>query len=310
MEDKNIGFQTSVLGFKKADVLSWIEEQSKQAQEKEKQTLQARELLEQELNTLKEQQTVSKEALLEKQSEISALERAIETHKTNFAQQEEKLNNLAEELQITKASERDFKERLFAREEDAVLLRKNNQELTQELCEKDLHIEKADELVKKTQTDAEAEIEKERKRFVLQNAIMKDKMKESAASMVGDIDAIKADLSSLEERILESMMQMQQSTQLLAKTLENAEKNIETLGVKMDTFPKTPKTKKTTPTYTYETPQKPEENDKAENFFAKFNLNSTPQSNETKKAQPPLKKAAQQTLSTFLLKQISKMLDD
>ncbi len=177
-----------------------------------------------------------------------------------------------------------------------------------------MHVEKENELVVKAQTDAELEIEKERKRFVLQNAVMKDRMKESASAMVGDIDAIKADLSSLEERILESMVQMQRSTQMLAQTLENAEKNIEVLGVKIEAFPKkTPERAKTEKTYTYTAPPPPPESDKAENFFSRFNLNTAPQkedAKEPKKPQTPPKKSAQQALSGFLLKQIAKMLED
>ncbi len=242
MAENKAGFGTALFGFQKADVLACIDRMSAQALEQQEEAARQMQALNESLDALRSE----KEALLqegeEKTEEIARLNAEIEAHKAQIEQQNEKAAALAEALRVAEVSARDYKNRLFTREEEAVLLRGENAQLTQALSSKQREVEQADMQAHLAQQSARDEIAQVQSRAEQEKEQVRVQMQGSATAMVEDLAALKNDLAILDRRLVDSMAEMQRSTQTLAKALEMTEQNVERLGAKLVDFPQVQET--------------------------------------------------------------------
>ncbi len=85
--------------------------------------------------------------------------------------------------------------------------------------------------------EATAKALKETQFMQQQNAAMQDKMRASARDMTEDVRLLKEALATLDEKIESSLHDLQRSTDVLSKALEATEQNMQSLGLKLETFP-------------------------------------------------------------------------
>lgn len=124
-----MGFKTALMGFNKQDVLACIDRMSAESLEQQRQAEERAAALQDELGQLRSDKYALQGQLEEsRQQTVREGERADEAENRATALSEQVAN-------LTRRAD-DYKKRLFTREEEAVVLRRDNTRLTQTLSEK------------------------------------------------------------------------------------------------------------------------------------------------------------------------------
>lgn len=134
MEQQNIGFKTSLLGFNKNDVLACIDRMSAENLEQQKQAEERAAELQEQLGMLRSE----KYAL---QGQLNESRQQTEQEGARANEAENRATALSEQVENLTRRADDYKKRLFVREEEAVVLRRDNTRLTQTLSEKQQELE-------------------------------------------------------------------------------------------------------------------------------------------------------------------------
>ncbi|MFI3168989.1 MAG: hypothetical protein R3Y06_03485 [Faecalibacterium sp.] len=250
MAAEQAGFKTSVLGFRKADVLACIDRISAENLEMQEKAEKRAKELEEMLATVRTEKDGVCVQLAEKEAELLVLQDALTQQDAVVKVHEESLAELTKELKAAQTSAHDYKARLFEREGEATLLRRDNTQLTEVLAEKQKEMDRvtleANEVqrvaahqVELVRAEAAAKIDAEAKRLQMDHQRVQAQMKGSATDIAHEVVQLKAALSVLDEKIATSLSDMQRSTNALAKALEGTERNVASFGVKLARFPET-----------------------------------------------------------------------
>lgn len=159
MAKEQVGFKTSVFGFRKVDVLAYIDCMSAEhlsEQQKEQARVTA---LEETVSTLTEEKAVLATALSEKKEQIVVFHQALASQTEIAAAAQQKTNELSDALKKAEASARDYQGRLFVREGEATVLRRDNANLTRALTEKQQELERVFAQAETAQREAVAQLE-------------------------------------------------------------------------------------------------------------------------------------------------------
>ncbi len=249
MAVEQVGFKTSMFGFRKDDVLACIDRISAENLAVQQQAeARAKELTEA-LEAAQAEKDVQGRALCEKKEEIEVLETALATQTEVAAQAMEQVNSLTQALAVAETAVRDYKGRLFTSEGQATVLRRDNTRLTETLSQKQQEVERASAMAEAVCAESAAELEKvrtatakelvaERARLQNENLAVQQEMKVSGADMAQEVLALKDALASLDVKIAASLSDIQRSTKALAQALEATEQNVQHLGIKLEAFPK------------------------------------------------------------------------
>lgn len=293
MATEQVGFKTSMLGFRKKDVLACIDCMSAEnLAVKEQAEARAKEL-EETLASMRAEKEAADGKVFEKEAEIVLLQEEIAAQKELAAQAFTQLEALKQQVEKAETTSHEYKTRLFNQEKEVMILRRDNTQLTQSASEKQITIEKMEMQMQEVrlesavqidemQTSTAAELTAQRHKLQAEHAEMKDKMQACAVDMVGDVEALKQSLATLESKIESSLLELQHSTKVLAQTLEATEKNVCVLGGKLEVFPQ-------------KKPQEPVVNHVAEQASAHS---------------VPKYRSKPQTISGLLLAKISKMIGE
>ncbi len=327
MAMEQAGFQTAMFGFRKTDVLACIDRMSaenlavqeaaaatakslqdslaemrseKEALVTEKAVLTGeKQLLVDEKEALCAETASLRCEIAQKDADLLVVQESLVQQIEIAEQAQVRADDLAQELKAAQTSARDYKGRLFTREGEATVLRRDNTRLTQTLSEKQAEIDRVTATAEAVQAEsivqietarkeASDEIAREMRRVALEQTVVRSSMKESASDMVEDVALLKEALANLDQKIADSLLDLQRSTKSLAQALGTTEENMQNLGVKLVQFPR-----KVEPVSTVPHKEKPVY--KPTPKTAKFTYQC---------------KAKQASISSLLLAQISKMMGE
>lgn len=248
----SVGFKTSLFGFKKADVLACIEKMADEAKEKE----QKAETRAQELQSTVDDLKANEGILLEKTRDIC--DQLSAQNKRN-AEMEKQAVELREQLRRSEDEATLYKKRLFAKEQETLLLKGDKADLEQRLEQQQQAAEQAlaaqqtaqqqmKEKVAAAEEGARQEIfaveenaeqrvqqarQQAQKEAVQQKALMAAGAQEIADSVV----VLKGQLAEVDAKLAEAAGQLQRTTAALHAALDGTEQNLELLGAQMRQFP-------------------------------------------------------------------------
>nr|WP_143259568.1 hypothetical protein [Anaerofilum sp. An201] len=152
---EKVGFGTSMLGFNKQEVLEYIDRLSARAREAEQQHVQQTELLQ---STVESLQSENSRALDELRKSVMALRD--ERQRAQKAQ--EQMQALQAQVEEERKASGDFKNRLFDREQEVVVLRRENTQLNQALAFKTAEMDQLRQQCDARCRQAEQELEEAR----------------------------------------------------------------------------------------------------------------------------------------------------
>ena len=191
-----MGFKTSLLGFHKGDVLACIDRMAAENLEQQRQAEQRAAALEDQLGTLKAEKD-GLETRLEESTHavVQAAEQAAAQQK-RAEEAETRATALNEQLTHMETRAQDYKKRLFVREEEAVVLRRDNTRLTETLREKQQELETMLAQLNAAKKDCEEKL-----------AAMQQQAEQTAAQAQADAEA---DVRAAARRAEETVQQAQQ----------------------------------------------------------------------------------------------------
>lgn len=272
-DTSSVGFKTSLFGFKKADVLACIEKMADEAKEKE----QKAETRAQELQSTVDDLKANEGILLEKTRDIC--DQLSAQNKRN-AEMEKQAGELREQLRRSEDEAALYKKRLFAKEQETLLLKGDKADLERRLEEQQQAAEQAlaaqqtaqrqmKEKVAAAEEGARQEIfaveenaeqrvqqarQQAQKEAVQQKAVMAAGAQEIADSVV----VLKSQLAEVDAKLAEAAGQLQRTTAALHAALDGTEQNLELLGAQMRQFPQSaPGAKQPEPERPEKAPQQP-----------------------------------------------------
>lgn len=152
---EKVGFGTSMLGFNKQEVLEYIDRLSARAREAEQQHVQQTELLQ---STVESLQSENSRALDELRKSVMVLRD--ERQRAQKAQ--EQMQALQAQVEEERKASGDFKNRLFDREQEVVVLRRENTQLNQALAFKTAEMDQLRQQCDARCRQAEQELEEAR----------------------------------------------------------------------------------------------------------------------------------------------------
>ncbi len=248
MAIEQVGFKTSMFGFRKDDVLACIDRISAENFAVQQQAEARAQELTDALEAVQAEKDVLGTTLCEKKEEIEALEAALAAQTKVSARAMEQVNTLTQALAAAETSARDYKGRLFTSEGQATVLRRDNTRLTETLSQKQQELEHATTMaeavcaesaaeVEKARKFAAREIEAERARLQDESLAVQQEMHASGADMAQEVLALKDALTNLDVKIAASLSDIQRSTKALAQALAATEQNVQHLGIKLEGFP-------------------------------------------------------------------------
>lgn len=246
------GFKTSLFGFKKADVLACIEKMADEARENE----QKAEARARELQSTVDDLKANEGILLEKTRDIC--DQLSAQNKRN-AEMEKQAGELREQLRRSEDEAALYKKRLFAKEQELLLLKGDKADLEQRLKEQQQAAEQAlaaqqtaqrqmKEKIAAVEEDARQEIfaaeenaeqrvqqarQQAQKEAVQQKALMSAGAQEIADSVA----VLKSQLAEVDSKLAEAAGQLQRTTAALHAALDGTGQNLELLGAQMRQFP-------------------------------------------------------------------------
>lgn len=260
-------FKTAAFGFKKAQVLAYIDELSARTLEEQKRHEEAAAALQSQLDALK----ADNDLLVEKTREVC--ERLTQQEK-RAEEAECRAKAAGEQLLHMEETANSYKSRLFTREQETVVLRSDNARLTQELEEQHRQLEEArarlealqaesEELARRGREDlarqqeafeqkkqedarrleeekqqAERQVELERARIAQAQRAQQESARESARQMADTVLLLRSQLEQVDRQIADAAERLQRATGAIYAALGETEENLQTLGAQADSFPK------------------------------------------------------------------------
>ncbi len=235
---ENVGFGTAMLGFNKKEVLAYIDRLSAAALEAEQQHAQQAETLQSTVDNL---QSENSRALEELRKSVIILRD--ERQRSQKAQDE--IQALQKQMEEEKKASSDFKNRLFDREQEVVVLRRENTQLSQALAFKNAEMEQLRQQCDTRTQQAEQELEQARVQAAeileqaraqaqqMQQQATCAKLPHAAAPEKAEQPQALETMARIEERLKEAQAQldaaasqMRRSARLAAGVLNNARSDL------------------------------------------------------------------------------------
>lgn len=236
-----VGFGTAMLGFNKKEVLAYIDRLSAAALEAEQQHARQTETLQSTLDNL---QSENSRALDELRKSVLILRD--ERQRSQKAQEE--IQTLQKQMQEEKKATSDFKNRLFDREQEVVVLRRENTQLSQALAFKTAEMDQLRQQCETRTQQAEQELEQARAQAAeiieqaraqaqqMQQQATRAQLPRAAASQEKERPQALETMTKIEERLKEAQSQldaaasqMRRSAKLAAGVLDNARSDLNSL---------------------------------------------------------------------------------
>lgn len=263
-------FKTSLMGFKKADVLAYVDELAAKALAEQREHEQKAAQLQKDLDDLKS----DNDLLMEKTREVC--ERLTEEEK-RAGDAETRAKALAEQLLHLEETANTYKNRLFTKEQEAVVLKSDNQRLTELLATRQQEIEAARagarqaeearrqqeqaaakhqqelelrqaqqqkewerEQAQRLQTEqlaAQRELELGKAKLAEQARQEKQQMQQGARQIADTVLLLRSQLDEVDQKIAQAAAQLQQATSAIYAALGETEESLEQLGAQAERFP-------------------------------------------------------------------------
>lgn len=251
-DTSSVGFRTSLFGFKKADVLACIEKMAAEAKQKEDEAQSRAQELQKTVDGLKENETI----LLEKTRDIC--DQLSDQNKRN-AEIEKQAGELREQLRRSEDEAVLYKKRLFAKEQEALLLKGDKADLQQQLERQRQAAEQAQAAQQQAQRqmeqkvaaaeesarqevfaveeNAEQRVEQARQQAQKEAVHQKAVMAAGAQDIADSVSVLKTQLAEVDAKIAAAASELQRTTAALHAALDGTEQNLELLGAQMRQFP-------------------------------------------------------------------------
>lgn len=282
-EGKPGEFKTSLMGFKKADVLAYVDELAARSLAEQQEHEQKAAQLQKELDGLR----ADNDLLMEKTREVcdkltGEEKRAIDA--------ETRAKALAEQLLQLEETANTYKNRLFTKEQEAVVLKSDNQRLTELLATRQQEIEAAraqaqqaeqaraqerqqaarrQEELERERAEQAGRLEEERARYARQleseqqaaqrevelgKAHLaeqarreKQELQQGAQQIADSVLLLRSQLDEVDRKIAQAAQQLQNATRGIYAALGETEGSLEQLGAQVEQFPRCEAPKKETP---------------------------------------------------------------
>lgn len=282
-EGKPGEFKTSLMGFKKADVLAYVDELAAQALAEQQEHEQKAAQLQKELDGLK----ADNELLMEKTREVCD---KLTGEEKRAVDAETRAKALAEQLLQLEQTANTYKNRLFTKEQEAVVLKSDNQRLTELLATRQQEIEaaraqaqqaeqeKAQEQqqaarhrealereraeqaqrleqeraeharqLEREQQAAQRELELGKAHLADQARREKQELQQGAQQIADSVLLLRRQLDEVDQKIAQAAQQLQNATQGIYAALGETEGSLEQLGAQVEQFPQDAPPKKEAP---------------------------------------------------------------
>lgn len=260
-------FKTSLMGFRKAQVLAYIDEMSAKALETQKQQEEAAEALRKELESAK----ADNDLLLEKTKEVCD---KLTSEEKRAGEAESRARAVSEQLLHMEETANGYKSRLFTKEQETVVLRADNARLTEELEQQHRQLEQARAELDAARAEAEEkarlgreELERQRSAFEAEKQADRQQMDQqreaaqrqlelekarldqsrrtqqetaraSAQQMADTVLLLRSQLEQVDRQIADAADRLQKATGAIYTALGETEQNLVTLGAQAESFPK------------------------------------------------------------------------
>lgn len=271
-------FKTSLMGFRKAQVLAYIDEMSAKALETQKQQEEAAEALRKELESAK----ADNDLLLEKTKEVCD---KLTSEEKRAGEAESRARAVSEQLLHMEETANGYKSRLFTKEQETVVLRADNARLTEELEQQHRQLEQARAELDAARAEAEEkarlgreELERQRSAFEAEKQAGRQQMDQqreaaqremdqqreaaqrqlelekarldqsrrtqqetaraSAQQMADTVLLLRSQLEQVDRQIADAADRLQKATGAIYTALGETEQNLVTLGAQAESFPK------------------------------------------------------------------------
>ncbi|HJB22441.1 MAG TPA: hypothetical protein H9773_12185 [Candidatus Fournierella merdavium] len=260
-------FKTSLMGFRKAQVLAYIDEMSAKALETQKQQEEAAEALRKELESAK----ADNDLLLEKTKEVCD---KLTSEEKRAGEAERRARAVSEQLLHMEETANGYKSRLFTKEQETVVLRADNARLTEELEQQHRQLEQARAELDAARAEAEEkarlgreELERQRSAFEAEKQADRQQMDQqreaaqrqlelekarldqsrrtqqetaraSAQQMADTVLLLRSQLEQVDRQIADAADRLQKATGAIYTALGETEQNLVTLGAQAESFPK------------------------------------------------------------------------
>lgn len=244
-DTSSAGFKTSLFGFKKADVLACIEKMAAEAKQKEDEAQSRAQELQKTVDGLKENETI----LLEKTRDVC--DQLSAQNKRN-AEIEKQAGELREQLRRSEDEATLYKKRLFAKEQEALLLKGDKADLQQQLEQQRQAAEQAQRQMEQkvaaaeesarqdifaAEENAEQRVQQARQQAQKEAVHQKAVMAAGAQDIADSVAVLKSQLAEVDAKIAAAASELQRTTAALHAALDGTEQNLELLGAQMRQFP-------------------------------------------------------------------------
>ncbi len=251
-DTSSTGFKTSLFGFKKEEVLACIEKMTKEAKEKEQQAETRVRELESAVDGLK----ANEEILLEKTRDVCG---QLSAQNKRNAEIEKQSDELRGQLRRSEDEAALYKKRLFAKEQEALLLKGDKADLQQRLQEQQQAAEQARAAQQKAQRQmeqkvaaaeesarqevfaveesAEQRVQQARQQAQKEAVQQKAVMAAGAQEIADSVAVLKSQLAEVDAKLAAAAGELQRTTAALHSALDGTEQNLELLGAQMRQFP-------------------------------------------------------------------------
>lgn len=282
-EGKPGEFKTSLMGFKKADVLAYVDELAARSLAEQQEHEQKAAQLQKELDGLR----ADNDLLMEKTREVCD---KLTGEEKRAVDAETRAKALAEQLLHLEETANTYKNRLFTKEQEAVVLKSDNQRLTELLATRQQEIEAAraqaqqaeqaraqerqqaarrQEELERERAEQAGRLEEERARYARQleseqqaaqrevelgKAHLaeqarreKQELQQGAQQIADSVLLLRSQLDEVDRKIAQAAQQLQNATRGIYAALGETEGSLEQLGAQVEQFPRCEAPKKETP---------------------------------------------------------------
>lgn len=261
MEQKTAAgeFKTSLLGFSKGQVLAYIDGMTAKALEEKNQAEAAAAQLQKQL----EGQKADNALLVEKTKEVC--DRLADAEK-RADEAESRTRAVSEQLLHMEQTANGYKSRLFTKEQEALVLGRDNARLTEQLAQltkqldearaegekqardsreqlarqaADLEARQAAERrqLEQDQAAARRQLELEKARFDQTRRTQRDAARRSAQQMADTVLLLRSQLDEVDRQIAQAARQLKTATSAVYEALGETEKELEGLGAQAKSYP-------------------------------------------------------------------------
>ena len=270
-EGKPGEFKTSLMGFKKADVLAYVDELAAKSLAEQQEHEQKAAQLQKELDGLR----ADNDLLMEKTREVCD---KLTGEEKRAVDAETRAKALAEQLLHLEETANTYKNRLFTKEQEAVVLKSDNQRLTELLATRQQEIEAArtqaqqaeqaraqerqqaarrqEELereqanrleeerarcarqLESEQQAAQREVELGKAHLAEQARREKQELQQGAQQIADSVLLLRSQLDEVDRKIAQAAQQLQNATRGIYAALGETEGSLEQLGAQVEQFPR------------------------------------------------------------------------